>query len=73
MEKKLKKFQKLKKNYLINFKDNTNDLVDFIIVSDGVFSNTKSIIENKNIKPIYNGSIAIRTIIKFSEEFNYDK
>ena len=57
---------------LINFSDNTNDLVDFIIVSDGVFSNTRSIIENKDIKPRYNGSVAIRTVIKFSEEFNYE-
>ena len=57
---------------LIHFTDNTNDLVDFIIVSDGVFSKTKSIIEDKNIKPRYNGSIAIRKIIKPSEEFNYE-
>ena len=62
--KEIKKVSKIKDKLLINFKDNTNDLVDFIIVSDGVFSNTKSIIENKNIQPIYNGSIAIRTILK---------
>ena len=49
--KEIKKISKLKDKLLINFKDNTNDLVDFIIVSDGVFSNTKSIIENKIIKP----------------------
>ncbi len=71
--KEVKKISKLKEKLLINFKDNTNDLVDFIIVSDGIFSNTKSIIENKNINPIYNGSIAIRTILKSSLEFNYDK
>ncbi len=70
--KEIKKISKLKDKLLINFKDNTNDLVDFIIVSDGVFSNTKSIIENKIIKPKYNGSVAIRTVVKFSEEFNYD-
>ena len=38
--------------------------MDFIVVSDGVFSNTKLIAENKSILPIYNGSIAIRTVIK---------
>ena len=70
--KEVRKVSKLKDKLLINFSDNTNDLVDFIIVSDGVFSNTKSIIENKVIKPHYNGSIAIRTIIKFSEEFSYE-
>ena len=71
--KEVKKVSKVKDKLLINFLDNTNDLVDFIIVSDGVFSNTKSVVENKNIKPSYNGSIAIRTVIKPSSEFNYDK
>ena len=71
--KEVKKVSKIKEKLLINFKDNTNDLVDFIIVSDGVFSNTKSVIENKNIKPSYNGSVAIRTLLKSSPEFIYDK
>ena len=66
--KEIKKVSKVKEKLLINFADGTNDLADFIIVSDGVFSRTKSIIENKTTKPVYNGSIAIRTIIKFSEE-----
>jgi len=70
--KEVRKVSKIKDKLLINFSDNTNDLVDFIIVSDGVFSNTKSIIENKIIKPRYNGSVAVRTVIKFSEEFNYE-
>jgi len=70
--KEVRKVSKIKDKLLINFSDNTNDLVDFIIVSDGVFSNTKSIIENKTIKPRYNGSVAIRTVIKLPEEFNYD-
>ena len=70
--KEVRKVSKIKDKLLINFVDNTNDLVDFIIVSDGVFSNTKSIIENKTIKPRYNGSVTIRTVIKLSEEFNYD-
>ena len=70
--KEVKKVSKIKDKLLINFSDNTNDLVDFIIVSDGVFSNTKSTVENKIIKPRYNGSVAIRTIIELSEEFNYE-
>ena len=70
--KKVCKVSKIKDKLLINFADNTNDLVDFIIVSDGVFSNTKSIIENKIIKPRFNGSVAIRTVFKFSEELNYE-
>ena len=71
--KEVKKISKIKEKLLINFKDNSNALVDFIFVSDGVFSNTKSIIENKNINPNYSGSIAIRTLIKSSTKFNYDK
>ncbi|MDC0232143.1 FAD-dependent monooxygenase [Pelagibacteraceae bacterium] len=70
--KEVRKVSKIKDKLLINFSDHTNDLVDFIIVSDGVFSNTKSIIEKKDIKPRYNGSVAIRTVIKFSEEFDYE-
>jgi len=70
--KEVRKVSKIKEKLLINFDDNTNDLVDFIIVSDGVFSRTKLIIENKNIKPRYNGSIAIRAVIKSSEELNYE-
>ncbi len=68
----VKKVSKIKEKLLINFTNNTNDLVDFVIVSDGVFSRTKSIIENKTTKPNYSGSIAIRTIIKSTEEFNYE-
>jgi len=70
--KEVSKVSKIKEKLLINFVDKTSDLVDFIIVSDGVFSNTKSIIENKIVKPRYSGSVAIRAIIKFSEEFNYE-
>jgi len=70
--KEVRKVSKIKEKLLINFSDNTNDLADFVIVSDGVFSKTKSIIENKNIKPFYNGSIAIRTAIKSPEGFNYE-
>ena len=71
--KKVKKVTKLKEKLLINFADNTNDLVDYMIISDGVFSNTKSIIEHKSVKPFYNGSIAIRTFIKDIKDFAYDK
>jgi len=70
--KEVKKVSKVKDKLLINFLDNTNDLVDFIIVSDGVFSNTKSVLENKINKVRYNGSIAIRSVIKLHEDFNYE-
>ncbi len=70
--KEVKKISKMKGKLLINFNDNTNSLVDFIIISDGVFSKTKTTIENKTVKPRYSGSIAIRTIIKPSNETNYE-
>jgi len=70
--KEVKKVSKIKEKLLINFTDNTNHLVDSMIIADGVFSKTKSIIEDKNIKPRYSGSIAIRKIIKSSEEFSYE-
>ena len=48
----------------IDFKDGTHEEVDYLIVSDGVYSQTKSIIEKKNVKPNYYGAIALRTEIK---------
>ena len=71
--KELKKVSKIKDKLLINFSDNTNDLVDYLIISDGVFSKTKSILDSKAINPVYSGSIAIRTLIKSPKDFNYDK
>jgi salicylate hydroxylase len=48
----------------IKFKDGGTDIVDYLVVSDGVFSHTKSIIENFFFKPNYYGAVAIRTQIK---------
>ena len=48
----------------INFKDGVSEEVDFLVVSDGVFSQTKSIIEKKIFKPNYYGALAIRTQVK---------
>ena len=44
--------------------------VDYLVVSDGVFSNTKSVIEKKFFKPSYYGAIAIRTQIKTQDISN---
>jgi len=51
----------------IKFKDGTNEEVDHLIVSDGVFSHTKSVIEKKSFKPNYYGAIAIRTQVKATD------
>ena len=49
----------------IKFEDNSLIECDYLIISDGVFSSTKSIIANKEIKPKYFNSIAIRaTVVK---------
>jgi salicylate hydroxylase len=47
----------------ISFQDNSLIECDYLIVSDGVFSITKSLVANKKIKPIYFNSIAIRATI----------
>jgi len=44
----------------INFNDGVSEEVDYLVVSDGVFSQTKSIIEKKSFTPNYYGAVAIR-------------
>ena len=58
----------------IKFKDGNSEEVNHLIVSDGVFSQTKSIIEKKNFKSNYYGAIAVRTQIKVKDasEFKTD-
>ena len=47
------------------FEDNSSTECDYLIISDGIFSKTRSLIVNKEIKPKYFNSIAIRgTILK---------
>ena len=48
----------------LNFRDGGSKEVDYLVVSDGVFSQTKSIIEKISFKPNYYGAVAIRTQIK---------
>ena len=45
------------------FDGNSSAECDFLIISDGVFSSTKSLIANKDIKPKYFKSLAIRATI----------
>ena len=48
------------KKLTLSLSDNSIEKFDYLIVSDGVFSKTKSIILNKNIKRKYFKSIAVR-------------
>ena len=48
------------KNIKLIFEDNSKIECDYLIISDGIFSKTKSLITNNEIKPKYFNSIAIR-------------
>ena len=71
--KRINKVTELKNKILINFDDNTNDLVDYLIAADGIFSNTKSFFEKDKNKPKFKNAIAIRTILKSKNNLNIDE
>lgn len=54
-------------NIEITFQDRSTIEIDYLIVSDGVFSKTKSLIANREIKPKYFNSIAVRATINKNE------
>ena len=64
--KKVSKINHESKNLEIIFEDNSSIECDYLIISDGVFSKTKSLIANKEIKPRYFNSIALRATINQS-------
>ncbi|WP_415313120.1 FAD-dependent monooxygenase [Candidatus Pelagibacter sp. Uisw_106] len=47
----------------VSFEDGSSVKCDYLIISDGTFSKTKSLIANKEIKPKYFNSIALRATI----------
>tara|TARA_Y100000590_G_scaffold11773_1_gene14417 strand:- start:21578 stop:22708 length:1131 start_codon:yes stop_codon:yes gene_type:complete len=67
--KKINSIEKINEKIQIFFEDGSNDITDYLIVSDGVFSNAKLIIEEKNLKPNYYGAIAIRNQISRENTF----
>ena len=48
----------------IILKGNSFEAFDYLVISDGVFSSTKSTLFNKDIKPKYFGALAIRGVTK---------
>ena len=70
--KKIRKVIEKNKKISINFTDETCEEVDYIVVSDGVFSNTKSIIEKKSFKPNFYGAHAIRTQVNAKDLSDFD-
>ena len=71
--KKMKEVSELKEKVLIKFDDNTNDLVDFVIAADGIFSNTRSFFETKKNEPRFKKAIAARVILKSKSEFDINE
>ena len=60
----IKEVTELKGKILIKFYDNTNDLVDYVVGADGIFSNTRSFFEKKKNQPSFKKAIAVRLILK---------
>ena len=70
--KKINKIEEIDEKVNIHFIDGSTDTVDYLIISDGVFSNTKSIIEKKIFKPNYHGAIAIRSQVRVEDISNFN-
>ena len=69
----IKEVSELKGKVLIKFDDNSNDLVDYVIGADGIFSNTRTFFEKKKNKPVFKNAIAIRTILKSTSGLDIDQ
>ena len=68
--KKISKIEEVNEKINIDFIDGSTDRVDYLIISDGVFSSTKSIIEKKIFKPNYYGAIAVRSQVRTEDISN---
>ena len=63
------KINSTSENIELTFADQSLAICDYLVVSDGIFSSTKSLILNRDIKPKYFKSIAIRGTIN-KEDLN---
>ena len=70
--KKIDTVEQINEKINIHFIDGSSDKVDYLVVADGVFSNTKSVIEKFFFKPSYYGAIAIRTQIETQDISNFN-
>ena len=50
-------------NIVVTFENNISIKCDYLVISDGIFSKTKSLIAKKEIKPKYFKSVALRATI----------
>ena len=53
-----------------NFSDYSEEIFDFFIIADGIFSETKSIVLNQGFEPKYNNCIALRAELKKHDDKN---
>ena len=72
-DKKIKEVLEIKEKILIKFEDNTNDLVDYVIGADGIFSNTRAFFEKKKNKPKFKKAIVMRKILNSKSGLNIDE
>ena len=71
--KKVIEIQNVSQIIKVIFEDNSSIECDYLIISDGIFSKTRSLITNKEIKPRYFKSIAIRGTIDQKDLQNLDQ
>jgi len=64
----ISKIDQIDKQIKLSFENNKIEKCDYLIISDGVFSKSKSIISNNKVKPKYNDTLAIRGILTKSPE-----
>ena len=62
--KEIEKINHLDSKIEITFKGGLSEIFDYLVISDGIFSLTKSILFNRNIRPKYFGCVAIRGVTK---------
>ena len=61
------------KNIILTFNNEKKTIFDYLVISDGVFSKSKSLISNNKINFFYNNSIAIRGNISGNNLNNLNK
>ena len=65
---KISKIDQYDKQIKLSFENNETNECDYLIISDGVFSKSKSLISNNMAKPKYSNTLAIRGILTKSPE-----
>ena len=69
----ISKIDQQDKQIKLSFENEETKECDYLIISDGVFSKSKSLISNSETKPKYNNTLAIRGILTKSLESIDDK